>query len=168
MLVITTFSRNIFLENRIKEKTTKTPLYTWKKKCPVGINCGFVDFQLILSIFTTEQRTEKRMRCNDGCILEEVSARHANLLTDTWDPTIWFWNLHDSLFSTLSTGLFLYRVLFAVKRDRKLTIEDWGIHHPKQEEMSEARTGTACAYSLAHAPASWTTEASGCSSQGLR
>lgn len=73
---------------------------------------------------------------------------------DIWDLTIWFWNPHDSLFSTLSTGLFLHRVPSSIKRDRKPTSEDCGNHHPKQEEMFVAETGTACAYSLAHTPAS--------------
>lgn len=78
-------------------------------------------------------------------------------LVDIWDPTVWFWNPHDSLLFTSGTGLFLFRVPFAVKRDRKPTSEDWGYHHPKQEEMLVAETGTACVYSLAHTPASWTT-----------
>lgn len=43
---------------------------------------------------------------------------------DIWDPTIWFLKPYNSLFSILSTGLFLYRVLFATKRDRKPTSED--------------------------------------------
>ena len=66
---------------------------------------------------------------------------------DKWDPTVWFQNPHNSLFSNLSTGLFLYRVPFAMKQVRKPASEDSGNHHPKQKEMFVAETGTACAHS---------------------
>lgn len=45
-----------------------------------------MDFKLILSTFTIDRCTEKRTRRKDGCILEEVSGRHANLLSRHLGP----------------------------------------------------------------------------------